>query len=688
MSRQSCKWVCQHCTYENWPKALRCTLCLNPRPTHLIEEEAPLEERDIYKILPLVAELPTPSIPSSNNPYQKWACSRCTYLNWPRSAKCTQCRSLRSPPSSGGASSPPPVMGGGHHAGALSCSPPPAQATTSTELPNACSDAHIKWACHACTYENWPKSRRCVICGTARPKADSPVGCRTADSEEMRRYVPGSPPPATLAMGYRRASEIELQRAPSLPGAGGEEGSNANNYVSSCLRRKAREVDRLWFSACRGVVEGQAEPVARYLAAGGDPARQLTHTEAALLARQAICDAGFTLAHLAIRYDRDDILALLLSSTGVGGGSPVAKRVPSDACPDLAADIRRHVAASFKQRKGPFSCYFVTEFVTFALPTEIRQLHPSVQKILFDELLDQDVQKELEEESSIINWSLELTETVGSRLYALWNRSAGNCLLDSVLQATWGIFDRDNALRRVLGDTLCEGTSVLYPRWKEAETLQAKLLHFSLDEAQWQEDWGTLVSLATQPGSALEQLHIFALAHILRRPVIVYGVKYVKSFRGEALGYARFEGIYLPLLWEPSFCWKWPIALGYTRGHFSALVPMEPYHCTEGAGAVPDDHRQAAFLPLMTADRQLLPLHFLTQGELGREEEIMRQWLDCCVTEGGILVAQQKVPRHPHLVQQMVDEWLDVYRKLSQHRLADPSAGTAGYSSDGDSDHE
>lgn len=83
----------------------------------------------------------------------------------------------------------------------------------------------------------------------------------------------------------------------------------------------------------------------------------------------------------------------------------------------------------------------------------------------------------------------------------------------------------------------------LYPRWKEAETLQANLLQFSLDETQWQEDWAMLLSLASQPGSALEQMHVFTLAHILRRPIIVYGVKYVKSFRGEALGYARFEGM-------------------------------------------------------------------------------------------------------------------------------------------------
>jgi len=43
-------------------------------------------------------------------------------------------------------------------------------------------------------------------------------------------------------------------------------------------------------------------------------------------------------------------------------------------------------------------------------------------------------------------------------------------------------------------------------------------------------------------GASLEQLHIFVLAHILRRPVIVYGIKVVKSFRGESIDFARFEG--------------------------------------------------------------------------------------------------------------------------------------------------
>lgn len=86
---------------------------------------------------------------------------------------------------------------------------------------------------------------------------------------------------------------------------------------------------------------------------------------------------------------------------------------------------------------------------------EIEDWATDVQETLFDEVLDRDVQKELED-GQILNWSVELTEQLNSRLYALWNRSAGDCLLDSVLQSTWGIFDRDNSLRRTLSDSLQE----------------------------------------------------------------------------------------------------------------------------------------------------------------------------------------------------------------------------------------
>jgi len=220
--------------------------------------------------------------------------------------------------------------------------------------------------------------------------------------------------------------------------------------------------------------------------------------------------------------------------------------------------------------------------------------------------------------------------------------------------------------------------------------LQAALLHFTLEETQWEEDWGTLLTLASQPGASLQQLHIFVLAHIFRRPIIVYGVKYVKSFRGEDIGYARFEGLYLPLLWEQSFCIRSPLALGYTRGHFSALVPSEPYQRIDSSAR--EEEEDVTFLPLMDCENKLIPIHFLSQSEMGHEETIMRQWLDVCFTEGGLMVAQQKLHKRPLLVAQMLEEWLNHYRRIAQvisppfrgpHML-----GLAGYLSDGDTDEE
>ena len=79
----------------------------------------------------------------------------------------------------------------------------------------------------------------------------------------------------------------------------------------------------------------------------------------------------------------------------------------------------------------------------------------------------------------------------------------------------------------------------VHHRWKEWEQIQALELDFTLAESQWSEvsvvpwlvtgphaavqEWAGLLSLASQPGESLEQLHVFCLAHVLRRPVIVYG---------------------------------------------------------------------------------------------------------------------------------------------------------------------
>ena len=67
-----------------------------------------------------------------------------------------------------------------------------------------------------------------------------------------------------------------------------------------------------------------------------------------------------------------------------------------------------------------------------------------------------------------------------------------------------------------------------------------------------------------------------------------------------------------------------------------------------------------------------MPVHFLSKAESGRDEEMMREWMDVLVTESGLLVAQQSIVRPPLMVAQMTEEWLNYYRKIAQTNAGMP----------------
>ncbi|XP_034754369.1 ubiquitin thioesterase Zranb1-like [Etheostoma cragini] len=702
MTELVAKWACEYCTYENWPSAIKCTMCRAQRPSGgaIITEEpfksspaldaslhqwdpaglsnSPTQGGSSLLICPDSSARPRVRIADVPETSSKWSCQMCTYLNWPRAIRCTQCLCQRQQQQQHGQH----ASHQGHHtqhprsptespqtSGSGCRLASPATTTDPCEEYNDRNrlNTHAQhWTCTACTYENWAKTLKCVVCDHPRPNSlltepielaseppsqqpslklneqdrdnkrgvvghmvgqgvGSVVSVVGGCSSSQRRSPPTSKRESEVNMDFQR---IELA---SGAGIGSKEELEVDFKKLKQIKNRMRRTDWLFLNACVGVVEGDLSAVEAYKSSGGDIARQLTSDEVRLLNRSSAFDDGFTLVHLAIRFQRQDMLAVLLTEL-IGRCSVLLSK----------ALFSLFKASSFSKRSN----------AQLLLPSCL----------------------ELEEESPIINWSLELGTRLDSRLYALWNRTAGDCLLDSVLQATWGIYDKDSVLRKTLHDSLHDCSHWFYTRWKEWESWYSQSfgLHFSLREEQWQEDWAFILSLASQPGSSLEQTHIFVLAHILRRPIIVYGVKYYKSFRGETLGYTRFQGVYLPLLWEQSFCWKSPIALGYTRGHFSALVAMEnDGFDNRGAGANlnTDDDVTVTFLPLVDSERKLLHIHFLSAQEMGNEEQqekLLREWLDCCVTEGGVLVSLQKSSRrrnHP-LVTQMVEKWLDGYRQI------------------------
>ncbi|XP_066936372.1 ubiquitin thioesterase ZRANB1-like [Clytia hemisphaerica] len=688
------KWTCKQCTYGNWPSATKCVMCkFDPRNSinkNHIAEGGNHENSERCHVIDCLGESTcehqgsgdeTSSSNEKNgeacsslNKINKWPCSLCSYTNWTKSEFCVMCKTEK-----------------------------PSEFKLVESLRNiekneekkeknkfsSLTRGH-KWLCVKCTYENWPKAFKCAICQHPKNKSykqdDGQKNEKTCLNEKKtlkeknssysrkihspKRSPPRSPNTISRNNSINNIFDISKQdddKIMDIALSMEKITFPSENKRLNQIRNRMQPKDWVWLAACKGVADHDITAVSNYLALGGDRARQLSNEDVTVLNQPGRFEQGHTLVHLAIRFQREDILRMLLLPETPHRSR---KRLPCHECPELATTIRKNVAHSIRSRKGEFGCPFFTELVTFSLPGDMLELPNSTRHQIFSEILDVDVKNVLEAESAI-NWSSELTNQYGSCLYPLWNRAAGDCLLDSVLQATWGVFDRDNVLRKKLHESLYEGYNKFYPRWKEAEQMQASEMNYTLDDQQWKNDWTSLVSLAATAGNSLEQAHVFALAHILRRPIIIYAVKYVKGFKGESIDLARFEGVYLPMLWDEDFTWKNPIALGYTRGHFSALVPMERpnYANYAGAGAHVEwneDDAHVTYLPMVDHEGHLMPVHFLTLDEVGQEEKLLQKYFDCCITDGGILAAKQVITPRPHLVNQMIDEWINRY-KTKQH---------------------
>ena len=387
------KWSCDYCTYLNWPSAIKCTLCRAPRPVQLITPTSP--EAPSRELIPRSRDKSTSTTPLilpgnqgsqqgvGGTPTSKWQCRSCTYLNYPQAIKCNLCHVPRASGSPSNDNSKGRVLqrNKGH----------PRSPETSKAVNNDRNKAITchnikKWICQGCTYENWPKAKKCVLCLSPRGKL-SPEGTVGATSsintssssghsliEENLRNTEAlshNSPPQSPPMSPETNVELKQVRRPpsasaaSSPSHGGTVNVAEQEKRVKQMRRRLRKSDCLFLNACIGVVEGDPVAVEMYLASGGDPTRQLTHDEATLLNRPSAFDVGFTLVHLAIRFQREDLLAVLLSSDV---SSHAVKRPPSQVCADLAADIRRDISKSLRQRKGDFPCYFVTDMVTFILP--------------------------------------------------------------------------------------------------------------------------------------------------------------------------------------------------------------------------------------------------------------------------------------------------------------------------------
>ncbi|XP_078056009.1 OTU domain-containing protein 7A [Mustelus asterias] len=289
----------------------------------------------------------------------------------------------------------------------------------------------------------------------------------------------------------------------------------------------------------------------------------------------------------------------------------------SHASSAIVSLARSHVANECSSEQFPLEM----PIYTFQLP-DLNVYSEDFRSFIERDLIEQSTMVALEQAGRLNWWSVVCSSC--KRLLPLATTGDGNCLLHAASLGMWGFHDRDLMLRKALYTMMKNGTErdALKRRWRWQQTQQNKESGLVYTEEEWEREWNELLKLASsEPRThyskntgtcggvdntedpvyeSLEEFHVFVLAHVLRRPIVVVADTMLRDSGGEAFAPIPFGGIYLPLEVPPNRCHCSPLVLAYDQAHFSALVSMEQN----------DQEREQAAIPLTDSEHKLLPLHF------------------------------------------------------------------------------
>uniref|UniRef100_A0A7S4UJ50 ubiquitinyl hydrolase 1 n=1 Tax=Guillardia theta TaxID=55529 RepID=A0A7S4UJ50_GUITH len=446
--------------------------------------------------------------------------------------------------------------------------------------------------------------------------------------------------------------------------------SRDSNYSDQLRSQPRADLDSLWLDACTGAVLGEKDKIIAYVKNGGELGRRLKAEEATLVNEEGnivACSGSVrareTLVDIALKYQRSDIIKLLCSDVVP---DCARKRLPCHQFVMEASAISKEINANLELSVGSGLTKDMPFFqLNFAIPRELQTLPHDVRTRALNEIIDCEARETLEDENEpVINWCPALLPQ--HKLHPLYNGGMGDCLLHSASLVLAGIEDRNMAWRASLVRVM--KTFDLYSRWREFRAREAALLGYHAEDWQWKKEWSELVRIAGSPKMSLEQTHVWALAHLLRRPIIVYGIQNIRNHRNEILGHAGHQGIYIPFLLDKSECCTDPLALAYVRGHYLGLVGEEKDPLTP----------TTILLPITMHNGQRLPVQYLYDVERGSEASIIREWLRCRAVNGVACVEQSYNPRasRPEACQALMRRYVeDVHQRMTNPRDEEEGVG-------------
>uniref|UniRef100_A0A1B6DAP4 ubiquitinyl hydrolase 1 n=1 Tax=Clastoptera arizonana TaxID=38151 RepID=A0A1B6DAP4_9HEMI len=259
--------------------------------------------------------------------------------------------------------------------------------------------------------------------------------------------------------------------------------------------------------------------------------------------------------------------------------------------------------------------FIETPVHTFILP-DLTAYPDDFRKFLEKDLIAVSTQLSLEQAGHLNWWT-----TLCHKLWPLSTSGDGNCLLHAASLGMWGFHDRLLTLRKSLHAFLSQSPrrEALWRRWRRQQSILNAQAGLVYSEIEWRREWNAIVNMAsTEPRlrrlsiasdqsgelsgaiyESLEEIHVLALAHVLRRPIIVVADTMLRDMNGEPLAPIPFGGIYLPLECSSSECHRSPLLLAYDGGHFSALVAMDSTNTALSSA-----------IPLTNSSHEQLPIQF------------------------------------------------------------------------------
>ncbi|XP_038076519.1 tumor necrosis factor alpha-induced protein 3-like [Patiria miniata] len=302
----------------------------------------------------------------------------------------------------------------------------------------------------------------------------------------------------------------------------------------------------------------------------------------------------------------------------------------SDASPTITSQLRCSIKEEIEEhRQDDTLTRFFLQMATFtsllpphweSYPSDLKMF---LEKEMFDPVLGHILQSE-----GLMNWCPSVR-----KVYPLITPGDGNCLLHAASLAMWGIEDDELVLRtalfRLLRDDRNERNHMRWQRERMRADAGIPGSGLMYNTTEWDSEWDLIKELASPkrrpmtahglPYESLEQFHVFMLANMLRRPIIVVAQDMMRSQWGHSIQPQDVQGIYLPLNWDPAVCCRYPILLGFHQNHFTPLL------CTAKLDS--EDDLDNYLFPIVQQDYTPMKVHFLEEEEEKFVDSLLQKYL-------------------------------------------------------------